>query len=149
VVNAGRPVLTRETITIGAKTTTARGTRYLTPQDFERQVAAGLLTVLKVLDGAVRVEFDTPKADEPAEWPGDLSVREMSLPPPGVADVMTPRRQGEEGAERGRCRPTPGRPGGADQRRARAGRDGPGARTPGLQRKTGMSNRLVSFGAFP
>src|SRR5262249_31263417 len=47
VVKAGRSVLTRETITIGAKTTTARGTRYLTREDFERQVAAGLLTVLK------------------------------------------------------------------------------------------------------
>ena len=38
---------TRETIIIGAKTTTARGTRYLTLEDYERQVAAGLLTVLK------------------------------------------------------------------------------------------------------
>jgi type III restriction enzyme len=47
VVKAGRPALTRETITLGAKTTTARGTRYLTREDVERQVAAGLLTVLK------------------------------------------------------------------------------------------------------
>ncbi len=47
VVKAGRAVQTRETITIGPKTTTARGTRYLTREDFERQVAAGLLTVLK------------------------------------------------------------------------------------------------------
>jgi type III restriction enzyme len=46
VTKAGRQVRTRETITIGPKTTTARGTRYLTLEDFERQVAAGLLTVL-------------------------------------------------------------------------------------------------------
>lgn len=47
VVKAGRAVQTRETITIGPKTTTARGTRYLTLEDFERQRAAGLLTVLR------------------------------------------------------------------------------------------------------
>lgn len=37
---------TRETIVIGPKTTTARGRRYLTPEEYARQVAAGLLTVL-------------------------------------------------------------------------------------------------------
>lgn len=47
VVRAGVAVRTRETITIGNKTTTARGTRYLTLDDFERQVGAGMLTVLK------------------------------------------------------------------------------------------------------
>ncbi|MDC8449101.1 MAG: DEAD/DEAH box helicase family protein [Nitrospira sp.] len=46
VNKAGVEVRTKETITISAKTTTARGTRYLTLEDFERQVAAGLLTVL-------------------------------------------------------------------------------------------------------
>lgn len=46
VIKAGVPLRTRESITIGTKTTTARGTRYLTPDDFARQVAAGLLTVL-------------------------------------------------------------------------------------------------------
>jgi type III restriction enzyme len=46
VNKAGVEVRTRETITISSKTTTARGTRYLTLEDFERQVAAGLLTVL-------------------------------------------------------------------------------------------------------
>jgi len=46
VSKAGVEVRTRETITISSKTTTARGTRYLTLEDFERQVAAGLLTVL-------------------------------------------------------------------------------------------------------
>lgn len=34
-------------ITIGSKTTTARGSRYLTPEDLARQVAAGMLTVKK------------------------------------------------------------------------------------------------------
>jgi type III restriction enzyme len=47
VTKAGVAVRTRETITIGQKTTTARGTRYLTQDDLERQVAAGLLTVLE------------------------------------------------------------------------------------------------------
>jgi type III restriction enzyme len=47
VIKAGIPVRTRETIAIGAKSTTARGSRYLTLEDFERQRAAGLLTVLK------------------------------------------------------------------------------------------------------
>lgn len=47
VVKAGIPVRVRETIKIGAKTTTARGTRYLTRDDFERQVASGMLTVLE------------------------------------------------------------------------------------------------------
>lgn len=47
VTKAGVAVRTRETITIGAKTTTARGTRYLTLEDFERQVSTGMLTVLE------------------------------------------------------------------------------------------------------
>ena len=47
MIRAGLPVRTRETITIGQKTTTARGTRYLTLEDYERQHDAGLLTVLK------------------------------------------------------------------------------------------------------
>lgn len=46
VVKSGVPVRTRETITIGPKTTTARGRRYLTAEDLERQVGAGLLTIL-------------------------------------------------------------------------------------------------------
>jgi type III restriction enzyme len=46
VIKAGVPVRTRETIVIGPKTTTARGSRYLTQDDYERQVLAGLLTVL-------------------------------------------------------------------------------------------------------
>ncbi len=47
VSKAGRRVMTRERVTIGQKTTTARGTRYLSPQDYERQVAAGLLRVIE------------------------------------------------------------------------------------------------------
>src|SRR2546426_2563801 len=46
VIKAGKEVRTKETIHIGTKTTTARGSRYLTQEDFERQVATGLLTVL-------------------------------------------------------------------------------------------------------
>ena len=47
VLRAGREVRTRETIRIGAKTTTARGMRYATEKDLQRQVDAGLITVLE------------------------------------------------------------------------------------------------------
>lgn len=47
VVRAGVAVQTIETITIGPKKTTALGTRYLTADDYARQVAAGLLHVLR------------------------------------------------------------------------------------------------------
>ena len=47
VVRAGKAERRIETITIGDKTTTARGTRYLKRDDFERQIAAGLLQVLE------------------------------------------------------------------------------------------------------
>ena len=47
VTKAGMPVRTKETITIAPKTTTARGTRYLSLEDLERQVAASMLTILE------------------------------------------------------------------------------------------------------
>jgi type III restriction enzyme len=47
VSRAGVAVRTRETITLAAKTTTARGRRYLTPEELDRQVAAGLVTVIE------------------------------------------------------------------------------------------------------
>jgi type III restriction enzyme len=47
VVKTGVRKRTREFITIGAKTTTARGKRYLTPEELARQVAAGLLEILE------------------------------------------------------------------------------------------------------
>ena len=47
VVRAGKAERRIETITIGDKTTTARGTRYLKRDDFDRQIAAGLLQVLE------------------------------------------------------------------------------------------------------
>lgn len=46
VLKAGVRRRTREFINIGAKTTTARGKRYLTPEEFGRQVEAGLLIVI-------------------------------------------------------------------------------------------------------
>src|SRR3990170_2060062 len=46
VSKAGVPVRIRESITIGAKTTTARGKRYLTTDELDRQVAAGLISIL-------------------------------------------------------------------------------------------------------
>jgi type III restriction enzyme len=45
VLKTGKPVRLRETIRIGEKSTTARGTRYLSLADFERQRAAGLIKV--------------------------------------------------------------------------------------------------------
>ena len=46
VVRAGREVQSQETIHIGAQTTIARGKRYLTLADLERQVAINLLVVV-------------------------------------------------------------------------------------------------------
>jgi type III restriction enzyme len=51
VVRTGIQVRTRETIHIGPATTTARGRRYLTLKDLERQCAAGLLTVIEEQKG--------------------------------------------------------------------------------------------------
>ena len=47
VAKTGRRVTIREKISIGAKTTTARGTRYLSPEDYEKQLAAGMLRLLE------------------------------------------------------------------------------------------------------
>jgi type III restriction enzyme len=47
VNKSGVAVRVTETITIGPKTTTARGTRYLSQHDYEKQVAAGILRVKK------------------------------------------------------------------------------------------------------
>ncbi|MCI0701502.1 MAG: DEAD/DEAH box helicase family protein, partial [Planctomycetia bacterium] len=47
VLKAGVPVETVETIRIGPKNTTARGSRYLTLDTYQRQVDTGLLTVVE------------------------------------------------------------------------------------------------------
>jgi type III restriction enzyme len=47
VSKVGVPVKIKETVTIAAKTTSMRGTRYLTQAELDRQVAAGLLTVIE------------------------------------------------------------------------------------------------------
>lgn len=57
VARAGVEVRTRETIKIAAKTTTMRGSRYITLQDLEKQTAAGIITVLEEIrdkDGSLR-----------------------------------------------------------------------------------------------
>ena len=46
VLRAGREVRTQETVRIGRKTTTMRGTRYLTLDDLDLQRATGLVTIL-------------------------------------------------------------------------------------------------------
>ena len=46
VTRNGVPVSVKETIMIGTKSTTARDKRYLTPEELNRQVAAGLITIL-------------------------------------------------------------------------------------------------------
>ena len=45
VLRAGREIPIRETVRVGSRTTTVRGTRYLTPDALELQRAAGLVTV--------------------------------------------------------------------------------------------------------
>lgn len=45
VIKAGVPVTVREWVYIGQKSTTARGKRYLSQKDYEKQVAAGILSV--------------------------------------------------------------------------------------------------------
>ncbi|HEX9051191.1 MAG TPA: hypothetical protein VF841_11725 [Anaeromyxobacter sp.] len=52
VARAGVAEVTTETIQIGEKSTTARGSRYLTPQSFDALRAAGELRVLAQLDDA-------------------------------------------------------------------------------------------------
>jgi type III restriction enzyme len=65
VVKAGVPVRSIETITIGSKTTTARGSRYLSQADFDRQVLAELLTVKKEIrdkeGNLMKVEVETER----------------------------------------------------------------------------------------
>ena len=65
VVKAGKPVRIRESITIGQKTTTARGRRYLTPEELNRQITSGLLIVRKEerdrQGNLKRVEIETLK----------------------------------------------------------------------------------------
>jgi type III restriction enzyme len=46
VVKAGIPYRTKETLNIGAKTTTARGSRYISLDDLDRQVATGQIAVV-------------------------------------------------------------------------------------------------------
>jgi type III restriction enzyme len=46
VVKAGRREIVREVIHIASKTTNARGRRYLTREEYDRQVAAGLIEVI-------------------------------------------------------------------------------------------------------
>lgn len=68
VVKAGVREQRIETITIGDKTTTARGTRYLTVTDFRKQVDAGLLRVLEEMtdkDGTlVKVKVESSRYRE-------------------------------------------------------------------------------------
>ncbi len=46
VIRAGVRVETREKIVIGSKTTTARGTRYMTEEELQRQIGAGMLEII-------------------------------------------------------------------------------------------------------
>jgi type III restriction enzyme len=57
VLRTGKPLKTTETITIGPKTTTARGRRYLTLDDLQWQIAAGLIEVQEEIhdrDGSLK-----------------------------------------------------------------------------------------------
>jgi type III restriction enzyme len=60
VVKAGRPVVTRERVTIALETGTVRGSRQLTEDDYRRQVALGLLEVVEEVrnrDGSLKHAF--------------------------------------------------------------------------------------------
>ena len=46
VIRAGQEMRTRETIRIGTRSTTVRGSRYLTLDDLKRQASLGLITIL-------------------------------------------------------------------------------------------------------
>ncbi len=46
VVKAGVPTRVKETLRIGEKTTTARGSKYITMEQLQQQINAGLLTIL-------------------------------------------------------------------------------------------------------
>src|SRR5487761_151573 len=65
VIKAGVPVTVREWVYIGQKTTTARGKRYLSQKDYEKQVGAGILTIKEEErddDGALhRVQVESRK----------------------------------------------------------------------------------------
>ncbi|MBI4389851.1 MAG: DEAD/DEAH box helicase family protein [Nitrospinae bacterium] len=65
VSKAGVEARTRETITIGDRTATARGKRYLTKEDLERQAAAGILAIREeIRDRAgnlIKVQVDSVK----------------------------------------------------------------------------------------
>jgi type III restriction enzyme len=65
VNKAGRAEIRREVIHIGARTTNARGKRYLTREDLDRQMAAGLLTIRHqerdADDNLVRVEVEAER----------------------------------------------------------------------------------------
>jgi type III restriction enzyme len=65
VNKAGRAEIRREIIHIGARTTNARGKRYLTAEDLDRQMAAGLLTIRHqerdADDNLVRVEVEAER----------------------------------------------------------------------------------------
>ena len=84
VAKTGRPLRTTETITISSKTTTARRTRYLTLEELDRQVAAGMVTVIpesevREKDGSlkkVRVE-STRYVESDTHWIGRVIGREV------------------------------------------------------------------------
>jgi type III restriction enzyme len=68
VTRVGRPARSEEVIYIGRKTTTARGKRYMTSEDLERQMNAGVLSLLgdekRDTDGTLRsvhVRLNAPK----------------------------------------------------------------------------------------
>jgi type III restriction enzyme len=63
VVKAGQEIRTKETIIIAAKTTTARGSRYMTPEALDQQIALGLINVLEeIRDGEGNLKKVTVEA---------------------------------------------------------------------------------------
>ncbi|MGA9977747.1 MAG: hypothetical protein WBQ08_03860 [Candidatus Sulfotelmatobacter sp.] len=73
VIKAGVPVRVKETINIGSKTTTARGSRYLTVKDYERQLAAGILVVLEE-DRDKQGNLNKVKVESTRHYESDTSI---------------------------------------------------------------------------
>ena len=117
VARAGVEVRTRETIKIAAKTTTMRGSRYITLQDLEKQTAAGIITVLEEIrdkDGSLRevkveavgghglaflrggiehkdlwlMDPETGAERQLTNLPGDFDIRDFDISPDGREVVL-------------------------------------------------------------
>jgi type III restriction enzyme len=89
VSKAGRPEIRREVIHIGSKSTTARGVRYLTPEELDRLLAAGLLSVLhEERDEQERVRRVEVQSTRYVESDGSVVARVLSREVGGKQNIL-------------------------------------------------------------